>query len=474
MTKDELKKKLRLFFFLNAIYIKSEMKLIKSIIKGLILEGIEDDYKKKLLSDEPYLNMQMVNYYVNEFNKIKNNLPTDKRDITKYSWGELESVVDSNQSLDKIEKGLIEIDNSDVIYNQNNLKILKANTKQACVKYGTGYGFCISSRGAGNQYYNYRYGNYNDTREKSIYFVIDEDKTKDIKKPSPLEFVDPTHMLVIMVIKQINRNTNRIQLPDGRYAINPVKSLDSDSDYTLFYQVTKADNDGDDNMKWEEIVKLQPKLNGLQKLFQPLKPNPKEYLMHTTRKDFNERIKEWRDENEEWLGKDNGDDLRLDNIDFYTNDIDTLEFNYKLLKKIKELSIDNKLNVIEFINKEYNDNYLKLLTPLFRNMRKQSITPKDSLVDNLYTYVTNLNLKNGFRVETNNPIIKKDAIIVDGDLNDSSFFNFKKPQILSFQYDYDITKSWIELDRDFYRYSNEIENLYKEYMNEMNEVISNS
>jgi hypothetical protein len=462
LTKDE-----RRFFYGKTIYEKRyNMKSIKGLVKQLILEGVEDDYKRKLLSDNTYLNMQMVNHYVNEFNKIKNNLPTDKRDITKYDWDSLESVVDSNQSIEKIEKGMIEIDNSDVIYNQNNLKVLKANTKQACVKYGTGYGFCISSRGAGNQYYNYRYGNYNDTREKSIYFVIDDDKTKDIKSTSPLRFKDPSHMLVIMVTKEM--------LPPE----NPYSQIRG-KNFNLFYQVTQADNDGDDNMSWDDIVKLQPKLNGLQKLFQPLKPNSKEYTLHVAKKAFLDRIEEWREENDEWLGNDNGDDLRLVGINFYTNDVDTLEFNYKLLRKMKELSIDNKLYLIQFNDKEYSDNSLKLITPLFRNMRKPSILPnpytsKDVLVYNLYVYVTNLNLKNGFRVESNNPIIKKDSIIVDGDITNSSFFNFKNNEILSFQYDYDIERSSIELDEHFYKYVNEIEKLYKEYINDITYTLANT
>ena len=442
------------------------MKLIKGLIKQLILEGVEDDYKRKLLNDNPYLGMNEINYYVTEFNKIKNNLPPDRRDITKYDWKNLESVVDSNQSVEKIEKGLIEIDHSDLIYNQNNLKVLKANTKQACVKYGIGYSFCISSRGSGNQYYNHRYGHDYDTRQKSIYFVIDENKTKDIKTKNPLRFVDPTHMLVIMVtnIESSNPYSN-----DGRY-IGTKEYLETG----VFYQVTTADNDGDKNMSWEEIVKLQPKLNNLQKLFQPLKPNAKEKLLYDTRKEFNERIKEWREENDEWLGNDNGDDLRLVGINFYTNDVDTLEFNYKLLRKIKELSIDNKLQVIEFNDKEYHDNYLKLITPLFSTLQKRLRFKEDnySLIYNLYVYVTNLNLKDGFRVESNNPIIRKDSIIVDGDIRYSSFFNVKNDQILSFEFDYDIERSWVELDEDFYRYANEIEKLYKEYINDINYAIS--
>jgi hypothetical protein len=448
------------------------MNKIKGLIKRLILEGVEDDYKKKLLNDNPYLGMNQINYYVNEFNKIKNNLPTDKRDITKYDWEDLEQIVDSNQSFEKIEKGVIEIDNSDVVYDDNNLKILKANTKQACVKYGTGYGFCISSRGSGNQYYNYRYGDEYSKNYRSIYFVIDEDKTKDIKTKSPIRFKDPTHMLVIMV------------KDNG-------------------YQVTTANNDGDKNMSWDDIVKIEPKLSGKEYLFKALEANKDEESIYMAKLSFKQYLNKWRDDNEEWLGKDNSDDLRLNfgdsTIDFYTNNIDTLEFNYKLLKKIKDLSINGKVQVIEFDDNKYS-NYLTFLTPSFQypiarnkyeyqipiSVRKvyQGVMPsyekkKYSYVDSYayfkykaLEYFSNLGLKNGFRVESNNPIIKKDGIFVAGYIKNENVFKPYLKEFGKFQDKLNIKRSWVTLDNDFYRYTNEIEKLYKLYMNHMNKAIS--
>lgn len=434
---------------------------MKVLIKRLILEGIEDDYKQRLIKDNPYLGMQMVNHYVNEFKKIKNNLPPDKRDITKYGWEDLEQVVDSNQSIEKIEKSMIEVDNSDVLYNQNNLKILKANTKQSCIKYGTGYGFCISSRGAGNQYYNYRYGNYYDKRERSIYFVIDEDKTKDIRSTNPLRFKDPTHMLVIMVTKEMNH----VELPSGKFR--------KEQGYTLNYQVTNANNDGDKNMTWDDIVKLQPKLNGLQKLFQPLKANPKEYTLHIAKQAFLDRMLEWRNENEEWLGRYNYDDLRLNfgdsSIEFFTNSVETLEFNYKLLNKIKELSINYELQVYEF-NDTNNVNVLTFATPLFSD-----ITDKYELKYKLLNYLANLNFKGEIEIENNNPIIKKDAIFVDGYVGDSNIFKLYLSQYGRFSSKFNISRvDSVNLDEDFDRYLDEINKLHREYINDITYTLANT
>lgn len=418
---------------------------MRGLIKRLIIEGIEDDYKQRLIKDNPHLGMQMVNHYVNEFKKIKDNLPSDSRDITKYNWKALEDVVDSNQSIERIEKTInIDVDNSDVIYNQNNLKVLKANTKQACIKYGTGYGFCISSRGEGNQYYNYRYGDNYNKNDYSIYFVIDEDKSKGIKNVKPLRFTDPTHMLVIMVKGGENG-----------------------------YQVTTADNDGDKYLSWDEIVRLQPKLNSLKSLFKSLEPNKDEKTIYNAKLSFKEFINKWRDKNDSWLGDYNGNDLEIyfggdGTIKFYTNDIDTLEFNYKLLKKINDLSIDGQVQVIEFNDTNY-INFLTFITPLF-----DDIENSNDLKYEVLNYLSGLNLRGEIEIQSNSPIIKKDVIFTDGYVGDANIFKLYLTQYGRFSSKINIERAdWVRLEDSFYRYFNQIEKLYKQYMNYMNNIVSN-
>jgi hypothetical protein len=388
------------------------MKLIKGIIKQLILEGVEDDYKRKLLNDNPYLEMNEINYYVTEFNKIKNNLPFDRRDITKYDWDKLERVVDSNQSIERIEKTIdINVDDSDVIYNQNNLKILKANTKKACVKYGTGYGFCISSRGEGNQYYNYRYGLKYSTgsywKPQTIYFVIDEDKSKEMKSKNPVKFVDPTHMLVIMVS---SNNQNK-----------------------LIYKVTTADNedveDTQNIFSWDEIVKMQPKLNGKESLFKILDYDKTEKpivdtiasyqdILDQKISDIYEVVED--DDTSQWYGlmPDYGKKglmYRLfyegEPIVFHVYDIDSLLKVFKGIKKLKEIQVNNN---IKFFKVNYDNSYeeesIIVMNPNSKsvdliNFIKEN---KSSLVGDSYG---------------DNPIVKDNGIILETHVYDASLLN---------------------------------------------------
>jgi hypothetical protein len=388
---------------------------MRSLIKRLILESVEDNYKDMLLSDNPYLHMATINYYVNEFNKIKNNLPIDKRDITKYSWDALENVVDSNQSIERIEKSInISVDNSDVIYNQNNLKILKANTKKACVKYGTGYGFCISSRGEANQYYNYRYGlKYSDSNSywnpQTIYFVIDEDKSKEIKSTNPVKFVDPTHMLVIMVSSYNDK---------------------------LIYMVTTADNEEVDEynnsniLNWDDIVKMQPKLSGKQGLFKVLEYDKSEKPIVDTIASYQDILAQKisdiydevdNDDSSKWYGLMAGygyrglkyelySEFAYDGIDFRVYDIDSLLKVYKPIKKLKDIQINNNVKIFRVSYNSEREESLIVMNPnaksadLINFIREN----KNSLVGKSYV---------------DNPIVKNNGIILETDVKDVNTLN---------------------------------------------------
>ena len=51
-------------------------------------------------------------------------------------------------------------------------------------------------------------------------------------------------------------------------------------------------------------------------------------------------------------------------------------------------------------------------------------------------------------------------------------FKFYLSQYARFKHKFNIERSWVELDEDFYRYANEIEKLYKEYINDINYTLS--
>ena len=186
-------------------------------------------------------------------------------EIAFYNWKDIEAIVD--QFPDPAEKKALKqaaqsgSTGAALIYNQNNLEIyLPADGKQAfllkssiikrrsdpnnpnAAKPGEGrgeparwYHWCIAANpdGASNLWDNYRFGKYGSDTSKSPYFVYDEDKP----------FSDKWHFMVIQVGQKA---------PQGRGK----------------YFVTSALNDGDRLMDWNEVIQLQPKLQGLENLFQ--------------------------------------------------------------------------------------------------------------------------------------------------------------------------------------------------------------
>lgn len=73
-------------------------------------------------------------------------------------------------------------DKEDVLADDENVLILKADSEHKCVKYGKGYSFCISRPGGGNMY-----GNYRLTDESTFYFVFFKKVPKD----------NPKHIMVL-------------------------------------------------------------------------------------------------------------------------------------------------------------------------------------------------------------------------------------------------------------------------------------
>ena len=209
-----------------------------NILKSLLITEISDKIKKKLIDkfkrEKPDLDDDTFEFYITGFERFKNGLPPEQRDITKYSFDDLEHIVDARQARRDMKKpkkvSMIQDDEEDtnIIYDENGLVITKGPLKDQCIKYGTGKSWCISRSGGGNLFYNYRFSN-----NLTIYFVTDKDQPR-----SGLNAV-----LVILVA------------PDG----------------------TKRCADGSNSgrwggsqvVSWKEIVEKQPKLEKLEYVFKP-------------------------------------------------------------------------------------------------------------------------------------------------------------------------------------------------------------
>ena len=213
-----------------------------------------------------------VDYYLNNFKIIKDkkykqiNDPIkglehikDRTNIDAYKiWKELEDFVDYVKSQvdvsGKTSYKNIKVD-AEPIHTDNDLIIYYADTPQACVTYkgDVPYGWCIARSDASNMFYSYRFKE----QEPSFYFVKNKERTnKELETFKGGKFIDKYHFFVIQVI---------------RYA-------DLENKDQKQYIVTSAQNDGDIEMSWNDILELEPKLTNKQNIFisNPLSEKEKE------------------------------------------------------------------------------------------------------------------------------------------------------------------------------------------------------
>jgi len=139
---------------------------------------------EKFQQEVPTLTPTIIRNYIDRFDRIKNNLT--EKDITKYSWKELENTVDGYQTKDRIKAGKLDptVSDANLLYNQDGTRIYLGKDKKSCIKYGNGYTFCISARGENNMYAQYR------IRDKGTPYFIFNDKL-------PTE--DNRHLMVLFV-----------------------------------------------------------------------------------------------------------------------------------------------------------------------------------------------------------------------------------------------------------------------------------
>jgi hypothetical protein len=210
-----------------------EFRIVETLILTELTDRVKQQMRERFKQENDLLTDEQINYYLDKWDRYVNTFEPQFRDITRLAFSQVERLIDDAVTRSEI-KGKGEVKqfdpNDDMIYNRNNLTILKGDLREKCINYGQGYTWCISRRDASNMFYTYRMRR----NEPMFYFVFDKDRPRD----------DVWHAVVIYV------------------------------DSTGTYHVATAANPGDEQMTWDEIVQRQPKLKGLQQLFvhQPLTP----------------------------------------------------------------------------------------------------------------------------------------------------------------------------------------------------------
>jgi len=213
------KKEITKYAFLDLV------KMIDDLYPKLITKKLGEKFK----SENTNLTPDQILFYISTYMDILNEIPADTKRVDEMSFAEFEHLIDSigaKKGADTSTKS--DMSDIDLKYDENNLKIFAPKTKDQCIRLKNGRGWCTSREGGGNMYYNYRLGH-----ERTLYYVIDEDK----------DFNDLNFAVVILVD------------PYGKTAM-------ADKSNTGRFG-------GSTNMPWSEIAAKVPKLKNLESIFVP-------------------------------------------------------------------------------------------------------------------------------------------------------------------------------------------------------------
>ena len=229
----------------------------KSQTKKFISQGFDPEIVKSYIDKFKYIRDKK---YKELFDvDVKVDVPSNKRnDIDSYkNFHDLEIVVDyvggKRPVSSAISKPTNDIDVSgEAVYRDKNVEVFYADNPRACIKYKGSfpYSWCVARSDSSNMFYTYRFKPY----EPAFYFVKDIPATKDEFKVWNLgksvfsgQFQNKYHFFVIQVPKNVDLN-------------NLTKEQ---------YIVTSAQNDGDTQMSWNDILAINPNLAPIHDVLEP-------------------------------------------------------------------------------------------------------------------------------------------------------------------------------------------------------------
>jgi hypothetical protein len=201
------------------------VKLVDKVYDQVLIKKLTEKFSK----ENPNLTPDQILYYITDYITNFDVIPVDTKGVDKMSFIELEYLLDGlDNKRNKVSKKE-DIEDIDLVYNQNNLKIFAPKTKDQCIRLKNGRGWCTSREGGGNMYYNYRLGN-----GRTLYYVIDEDKS-----------FDDLNFATVLLVDRNGQISMADKSNSGRYG-------------------------GGTNLPWDEIVSKVPKLEGLKDIFKPV------------------------------------------------------------------------------------------------------------------------------------------------------------------------------------------------------------
>jgi hypothetical protein len=172
-------------------------------------------------------------------------------------WLRFTEIIDGFSSFvsDKTDSGQNDAEpvDGEKIFSQNGIDIYKAHSREACIKHGQGYSFCIS------QPRNTMWQSYRDTQSSTFHFVFDRNRDKS----------DPLHVVVVDMTEKgplltDARNSTGSIAEFGQDANAYLKHLaDRGVDTSIFKNIPKSPQEISDA---EKLGKRNPDLNWFKEL----------------------------------------------------------------------------------------------------------------------------------------------------------------------------------------------------------------
>ena len=251
----------------ESVFINEDFKTMKT---KYLQQGIEPNIIDNYINTFKYIkDLRELNDDIQYFPIPKGN---DRKNIDNYKdFHTLETIVDYVKGKRNIKTA--NFDNKtetqgesltfpgNIVVKNEDVEVKYADSPRACIEYKGKfpYSWCISRTDASNMFSTYRFKEH----EPAFYFVKRIKATEKefgiwnmTKNVFNGHFKDKYHFFVVQVVKNANPNNQEQKQ----------------------YIVTSAENDGDVQMSWNDILKIAPELNGLQSKFiaVPLTPNEKE------------------------------------------------------------------------------------------------------------------------------------------------------------------------------------------------------
>jgi hypothetical protein len=240
---------------------------LRKLLKEEYSEKVIEQLVAKFMGEDPEEDENVIRAYIKRFDRVKGDPSVLNKDIFSYSLEKLRYVLIDffKENKPKSFKGDTDMD---VVYNRDNVKIYRADSRNKCITYGKGYSFCISSYSDTDSYRKHI------IRDKGTpYFVLNKNYSN---RSNNGLFEEPEHMMVIIAHdgSGIHKdNVGLIKFKDNKElaAYRDVFSLDK------FYSVTTANNLGETYfINFDNIVSMYPFLGGLESVFKVLPVSEKD------------------------------------------------------------------------------------------------------------------------------------------------------------------------------------------------------